>query len=557
MSIYYESTKNGLHFDPLASALTAAAPIFKERGAKGEYVTVETPNGDIRYPFNKKGVWYGETNLSADQREGISRSEQATFRVHFDTATTTETMQLLLINDAQMAPGWVKSEYPFKEAGRNWINAYHGKIDYAHPEAWVPSTPRSRRSTRNDWVGLRSYAGVPFFNYVVTNIDGDTIELHGPDYKLQIEAGYAFDVELQGYGGYKATIPVFTRSALLDPPKKFEYEVPVDEEKGNRHFFWLRYWKEGQAAPVKVPLQITQTIPKLDGKPVEASSYFQALGIAVAVELSWYRQGMSYVDGRVPHDEDGYYIDCRCSGPRCVLDVAMVDVFNDYVYNDSSVYSLLSSFETTDTDVYLKYGDDRYLVSSTGSTAACFALAFANLISRLCDCTITSNLQALTGLLRAGAIGKKGADYVSAKHAYKFMGQGEKHNMDMSFSGAQGPFNFCLSRFVCENEAQVHKFLDGDFKKAIDGSLYVVGYDPHGNKDNDVPEHYVVCEKDGDDLKCVFDPYRLEGNFTPWGHRITVPVRETKGKNVAISYFQIESGNAMSAAKVVEGGANA
>lgn len=488
--------KGGLTYDPVASTLTACAPIFRQKGVKR--LRFEVFSGEL-VPYPIDGT-FADTTLSASDRETLTRSERFEMTVHLTMADSEKTMKVIVINDCQTIPH-VKLNPKF--------NSNYGGIDYAHIEAYNPSTPRSSWKQVANMVGSVAYAGMPFFNNIVYDVRDNEIEVHGPDAHLMFAAGYLCNVTC-GQEGDKFTFPVFART-MLD--KKQEEPIPVDPETKTDFKVPFKYWfrrvDTGDKVVAPTLCQLTQTTPVLDHRSLSGQAYFYGLCIAAVHEFSNQRGELTTLS--LDHDEKGWYIDCRLSGNKIELTQAMIDIYNTHVVPNNQMRAILKAI-TVDTDsVYINVGKTRYLVSSSYSTAACYALAAAVYISaRWGDGSVITALSALQALISAGLL-TKGSES-DETGAYKIRGGGATANGLITVQTPSGTVTGKIERDGRGNEGDdgISKYRKA-FDDATNGTYFILGYDPWSrNVAAGEPDHYILCVKWDGKLIAVFDPYRKD-----------------------------------------------
>lgn len=481
---------DGRGFDPIASALTAAAPILRAVGAISAKYEVSGKQGD--YPVD--GTFAATFDPGVCM--ALAASPDFTISLKLQIKSGELPYQIHVINDLICVPS-------APAAIDGLTNGDFGNQELCYPEALRPAKSRSEVSRETEWEGQLAMGGRPYYAVVVTNVDGNCITCHGPTYK--VEQGKYFGTENNSVGKIRifCTDPNF----LVDEVKEPEL-VPIPET--TKHLFNFVSDEFGS-----VPIHFTQAAQFIDGRVLDYTDYLKALQIVCFIE-----RDMRYHDmGKYscPFLQGGVYnIPVMKRGGRWYLTPTGINFWADYCAENGWIRNLFTHINATSTEMFLcdHNGEKLGSITKQQDSQSCYALSYAYIFALARGGYMSDAIAGLASAVDAGGALITDGKYIKANSATwgSFVARdamGSTFKLYKNGFGKLGPGSK-------RGESYISEFDVGILQQVIeDNGVFILGYDPDANKPaNSRSDHFIVARLVGDRIIVEFDPYRVEGSVT-------------------------------------------
>lgn len=481
-------TKAGKGFDPVANALTAAAPIFRTAGCVK--LVAECEGVTFDYPVDGT---YARTS-GPEIAERLSRQEGFAISVDGVTKAGSGHFTIRVINCLSTVPDLNV------ESGKDNFD-FEGSA-FAAPEAWTPAYSRSAAVREPSRSGHRECALRPFFGTLVAGVDGNIITCYGPSSRLiNFYGDYFADVSVGG-----AKMPVF-RDSDYQP-------LVIEDVRGEQPSESLSMGDTAGKVFVKsesglTPVFLSQSLILIDGVALDYVSYLHCLKIAVFCEVST-KPGMQTYLGQFDDSlrvGDHWEIPLVSEKGRPYLAPEADAFYRRYCVGNTWLETLFSHLAATDTELVFENANNRGVISSVDKSASCFALSLAYLAALCVDGTLASTVAALDSAVAGGellaladgtVVGNVAANgrtvslrsWDGSEYSVRRDGLGEARGPGQRGSTYQSP-----------SLAQI-------LKRVPEGGCLILGFDADlGRKPNSRPDHYVVARRAGERFLCEFDPF--------------------------------------------------
>lgn len=483
-------TEEGKGFDPIASALTAAAPVLRAVGALSAKYEVSGKRGD--YPIDGS---FAET-FDAGIRKSLASSPDFTINLSLVTKSGELPYQLHVINDLICVPS-----APASVDGMT--NGDFGDQELCYPEAINPAKSRSKIHREESWNGKQAMGGRPYYAIVVTNVDGNKITCHGPTYK--VEQGKYLGTEDNPVG--KIRIFCTDPNLLTDEPAEAEAFVVAEEKESLFNFASDEFGT--------VPIVFTQAAQFIDGRILDYTDYLKALQIVCFIErdIRYHDMG-KYI---CPFYQGGVYnIPVMKRGGRWYLTPTGINFWADYCAENGWIKNLFTHISATSTEMFLCDSEGEKLGSITKQqgSQSCYALSYAYIFALARGGYISDAIAGLASAVDAG-----GALTTDGKHI-KSNGEtwgafvardamGSTFKLYKNGFGQSGSINKRGASYVSEFTIESLANTVGE------NGVFILGYDPDTSKAaNFRSDHFIVARLVNKRIIVEFDPYRVEGSVT-------------------------------------------
>lgn len=484
------TTEKGKGFDPIASALTAAAPVLRAAGAISAKYEVSGKQGD--YPVDGSFA----ATFDAGTCKALAASPDFTITLKVQTKAGELPYQIHVINDLICVPS-----APASVDGLT--NGDFGNQELCYPEALNPAKTRSKITRENDWDGKIAMGGRPYYAIVVTDITGDSITCHGPTYK--IEQGKYLGTEDNAVG----KIRIFcTDPNLITSEENIDVETPVIEAKGSLFNFVSDEFGS-------VPIVFTQAAQFIDGRILDYTDYLKALQIVCFIERDLRYHDMGKYS--CPFLQGGVYnIPVMKRGGRWYLTPTGINFWADYCAENGWIKTLFTHISATSTEMFLCDSDGEKLGSITKhqGSQSCYALSYAYIFALARGGYLSDAIAGLASAVDAGGALTTDGKYIKANSGTwgSFVARdamGSSFRLYKNGFGKLGPGNK-------RGESYISEFTIESLKKVIgENGVFILGYDPDSSKPaNSRSDHFIVARLVGNRIIVEFDPYRVEGSVT-------------------------------------------
>lgn len=489
------ATPGGLAFDPIASALTACAPVFRQLGGKKLIFEIGAHRGE--YPIDGS---YAVT-IDPGTIDNLMLMDMVKIQVELLTADSSVDIDVYLYNDLTCVPAAVMSV-------DGATNGDFGRLALCYPEALHPAKSRSTVSYDVTKSGVVARGGRPFYGVVVTSISGNTIECHGPSCKAA-RGCYLGTVDTD-----VGPIDVYTHTehkVVTDTVTTSIDEVMVPEVGAPFTGFFV----DGDNN--RVPIALTQAATMIDGRIVNYVDYLRALQIICVVEAG-------ETGGRLAEElralsmsnDDAVLLPVVRSGGRWYLDAAVTRLWTEYCAENQWVMSLFRRIGASDNEFFLQddTGMRKGSISKNGNSQSCYALSYAYVIGlmfggRLCDA-----LAAIQTATDPGAGIRADGQFILANQSTwgTFAVRGADGTSKRVHKSGRGLATKSRQRGQSYNSDFT---LDWLISTVGEQGVFILGYDPDVSKDaNGYSDHFIVARVVNNRILVEFDPYRVEGSVT-------------------------------------------
>lgn len=301
------------------------------------------------------------------------------------------------------------------------------------------------------------------------------------------------------YDGKNGQIRVFSTEPRVKPeseliePEEIDTDAAEERQSGDESLDFCLRSPDGTLEQ----LVFAQTTPTIDGRPASPIAFFHALKIAVCVEELYRTRG----ELRVPES----WIVARTSTTiRIALDVVLelrttswileqsVDQFYlDMAAQNAYVASVFKDFTASEEALYVRNKAGQLaIISANSGTVGCFAICLAYLWSfHQMNPTFAGFTSAFRELLDTGAIEISSDATISGTGADGFVRLGKRQTIMLN------------SADQAENEEAYGALQQDEF--------FILGLDRREvDSQPGAPDHYIVCQKRGNTVVVVYDPYR-------------------------------------------------
>lgn len=492
---YAPKTPEGRAFDPIASALTAVAPIFKAAGAVKCQYEVEGIRGE--YPVDGSFA----ATFAQDIRAKLGASEHFEINVDLVLPDGSEKIVVEVHNDLVCVPS-----APSKIDGLT--NGDFGEQALCYPEALDPAKSRSEYKVISTKSGTTAKGGRPYYAVVVGEVEAGRIICHGPWYRC-FEEAYYFGTDDHSLEGNPIDVYTFDPNYKSKQGEDSIPEVVIVDENGGKFFFTNPDFGS-------VPILFTQAAQFIDGRILAYIDYLKALQIVCFIEKDLMHGDMGTFENPFIRSDGNYYIPVHWSGRFWYLDDIAVNFWQKYVSDNGWIKSLFAHISASEREMYLtdSNGDKIGSITKQQGSQACYALSYVYLLalgSNGCIADAISYLQSCCdtkgGLVSDGK-------YISSDTSVwdNFLVRdafGNTHKVNKSGAGKKGNGNKRGSSYVTEWTLE-------DLKQQVgENGAFILGYDPDTTKEaNQRPDHFIVARYRNGRIYVEFDPYRVEGSTT-------------------------------------------
>lgn len=330
----------------------------------------------------------------------------------------------------------------------------------------------------------------PFYQFILKSYaKGKSIEIYGP--KAHTPAIYR-GVLKHGQNSY----PIYTDAAFDAVESTFIERVENKSDESTRVGYGVRFVTAAGSAK---PFVMGQSALFVDGKMVPYSDILKVAKFICALEVDQELLGEFDAickSGRQKNCVNGNLIDLRVeeSGGFFRLTNEFYDFYNRYV-KDHLKLTLFDRFEATDDSLFVRTPQGYAILSRDGHAASCFAMSLSYLLSSIGKKQLLSFFEALLAL-----IDNKFLSVVDVPPQESGLPYG------ISVLSGTGSLKEKADSSVTI-DCTTYKLRRVSSSTAAADGLMVMGLDTH--KDGKcLFDHYIVVEKKGESLKCVYDPYR-------------------------------------------------
>lgn len=375
--------------------------------------------------------------------------------------------------------------------GKRVVNGQEAGVKCAYPEALttvaIPFDMKGMDGVYSVELGTQVR---PFYQFILKSYRKDkVIEVFGP--KAHVPSIYR-GVLKHGANAY----PIYTDAAFDTSSDDLADKETVQVDKARKTGFGVLFVTEAGSEKSFV---MGQSALFVDGKMIPYSDILKVAKFICALEtdsdlLSEFE--FACKGGRFKNSINGNLIRLRVeeSGGFFRLTDDFYDFFNRYV-RDHLKLSIFDRFEATDDSLFVRTSQGYAILSRDGHAASCFAMSLSYLLSTVGKRQLTSFFEALLALIDNGFL-----SVVSVPPAESGLPYGIS-----VLSGTGSLKEKDESNLVIDSRSYKLKRVSSSVA-AADG-LMVMGIDTHKDGER-LFDHYIVVEKRGESIKCVYDPYR-------------------------------------------------